>query len=197
MSSKSITRTKDATRTVTGPTRRKEPVAPPPKTYFSHNQKDCIDGYFSSKLTKSIENLTKSTDMLKLSKSSNAPAKTNGLIFKCKCRRFKVGKAESRYPSDVRFFDNRIEYCFVRESQFGKDHIDMVMFYRDMISPKLSTQQGCFVYRIPRHLHHYFQDYEPENQLHVMKVKFERQSELTEFKTNVLPVIQDQSQDLL
>ena len=111
------------------------------------------------------------------------------MIFKCKCRRFKVGKAESRYPSDVRFFEDRIEYCFVRESKFGKDHIAMVMYYRDMISAKLSMQQGCFVYRVPRQLHHYFQDYEPENQTHVMKVKFDRQSEVAEFKENVLPVI--------
>ena len=117
------------------------------------------------------------------------------MIFKCKCRRFKVGKAESRYPSDVRFFEDRVEYQFVRESQFGKDHIAMVMFYRDMISAKLSTQQGCFVYRIPRNLHHYFQDYEPENQLHVMKVKFERNSEMKEFKESVLHVIQGQSQE--
>lgn len=93
----------------------------------------------------------------------------------------------------MRFFEDRIEYCFVRESQFGKDHIAMVMYYRDMISAKLSMQQGCFVYRVPRQLHHYFQDYEPENQLHVMKVKFERQSDLTAFSARVLPVIKSQS----
>ena len=165
------------------------PSRPKSPKFFSHNSKKSIDGYFSAKLSQSINNLTKSTDMLRLSKSANAPAKTNGLILKCKCRRFKVGKAKSRYPSDVRFFHDRTEYCFVRESQFGKDHISMVMFYKDMISAKLSTQQGAFVYKIPRHLHHYFQDYEPENEHHIMKVKFDKQSEVNAFKADVLPVI--------
>ena len=177
-----------------------------------------MDAYFSSKLSKSIESLTQSTDSLRLSKSSNAPSKTlgrtaiaaiaidpphpdrrcvpsrspplQGLLLKCKCRRFKMGKAESRYPSDVRFFDDRIEYCFVRESQFGKDHIAMVMYYRDMVAAKLSSQRGSFVYKIPRHLHHYFQDYEPENEHHVMVVKFDRQSEMDKFRDEVLPLIQ-------
>ena len=100
-----------------------------------------------------------------------------------------MGKAESRYPSDVRFFHDRIEYLFVRESHFGKDHISMCMYYRDMVSAKVSSQQGCFVYKIPRELHHYFQDYEPENEHHVMKVRFETQTEMREVKEEVMPTI--------
>ena len=99
-----------------------------------------------------------------------------------------MGKAESRYL-DVRFFDDRIEYCFVRESQFGKDHIAMVMYYRDMVAAKLSSQRAAS-YKILRHLHHYFQDYEPENEHHVMVVKFDRQSEMDKFRDEVLPLIQ-------
>ncbi len=77
-------RAKATTRSPAGPPRarqqaaRSKPAAPPAPKYFSYNDEKSVDGYFSSKLSKSIENLSKSTDMLRLSKSANAPAKTNG-----------------------------------------------------------------------------------------------------------------------
>lgn len=87
MSMKSKSRSRDAAKTPSAlQCRRSESSSlgntkvqqQPAQNFFSHNEQKSIDSYFSSKLSRSIENLTKSTDMLKLSKSANAPAKTNG-----------------------------------------------------------------------------------------------------------------------
>ncbi len=165
---------------------------PAPSTFPSamSSVASSVDSYFSSKLSRTIADLTKSTDLLRETRAGRAPGHADGLIFKFKSRWFKVGKAESRSPSEVSCFRDRMEYCFVRESivDGAKDHIAMVMYYKDMVSPKV-TPNFAFLFKVPRALHFYFQDYEPENEHHAIKLNFERERDCEGFKTKVLPII--------
>ena len=109
--------------------------------------------------------------------------KTKGLLYTAPAERFAVAECVSRQPSAMSFFDDRATYAFAHPL---KGRVDMVMYYKDMIDPRVARSQRLFTFRVKKTLRHFVDEYEPYNSTHQLSLCFKTMEGLEKFEQLVL-----------
>ena len=106
-----------------------------------------------------------------------------------------VGKLQAKHPSPVRFMPDRVIYHFMHP--FQSKEISMEMFYRDMCDASLDDAKRIFSFRIPRELHHFGDDYNPDNYQHRICIGLGSSLDCDQVKTKILPLFDNRQTSLL
>jgi len=109
--------------------------------------------------------------------------KTKGLLYTAPAERFAVAECVSRQPSAMSFFDDRATYAFAHPL---KGRVDMVMYYKDMVDPRVARSQRLFTFRVKKTLRHFVDEYEPYNSAHQLSLCFKTMEGLEKFEQLVL-----------
>lgn len=115
----------------------------------------------------------------RLSDSTDIP------LFTMPAKCFTVGNLNCRYPSPVRFFNDRMEYTF--HHPFESAEIRMVMYYRDLIGPSIVSNKLKF--KVPRALTHFPADFDPSNPQHLITIEFTSSGVATSVRQKLLPFV--------
>ena len=115
----------------------------------------------------------------RLSDSTDVP------LFTMPAKCFTVGNLNCRYPSPVRFFNDRMEYTF--HHPFESAEIRMVMYYKDLIGPGITSNKLKF--KVPRALTHFPADFDPTNPQHLITIEFTSAGVATSVRQKLLPFV--------
>jgi hypothetical protein len=85
-------------------------------------------------------------------------------------RSFVVGRLESKFPSPVQFFGDRVEYQF--HHPYDRKVVSMVMYYRDMSNAMISDRKRELQFKIMRRLEEFGDDYDYRQHTHVVSIGF-------------------------
>jgi len=109
-----------------------------------------------------------------------------GLLAMFQCRKFRVGRLETSYPSAVDFFPDRVEYWFQHP-----DHkkVKMVMWYADMSDVALSPARagkGSLSFRINRPLEYFTAQYDASNPADRLSIGIDSAEDLRRLERHVM-----------
>ena len=77
------------------------------------------------------------------------------------------------------FFDDRATYVFAHPL---KGRVDMVMYYKDMLEPRVARSQRQFTFPVKKTLRHFVDEYEPYNTSHQLSLCFKTMESLEKFE---------------
>jgi|LauGreSBDMM110SN_4_FD.fasta_scaffold56559_1 hypothetical protein len=120
--------------------------------------------------------------------SENIPAHTGvdpSLLFTLPARQFNVGTLQCRYPSPVRFYNDRCEYSFAHPYQSLE--IQMIMYYKDMTNASLGNDN--FKFKLAKKLVNFPSDYDPSNLSHVICIQLVSTLASSIIRQRILPLI--------
>ena len=86
------------------------------------------------------------------------------------------------------FFDDRATYAFAHPL---KGRVEMVMYYRHMIEPRVARSQRLFTFRVKKTLRHFVDEYDPYNAAHRLSLCFKNMEGLEKFEQLVLERIRE------
>ena len=132
-------------------------------------------------LTEQLSRATSGADQVLAQFGSDRKAK--GLLYTAPAERFAVAECVSRQPSAMSFFDDRATYAFAHPL---KGRVDMVMYYKDMIEPRVTRSQRLFTFRVKKTLRHFVDEYAPYNSAHRLSLCFKSMEGLEKFEQLVL-----------
>ncbi len=118
------------------------------------------------------------------------------VLLKVTCNNFRVGRATCSSSSVVTVYPDRLEYKFHHPQQ-QQSRIDMVMYFKDMLSPELSTRSGppVFTFRVGKPLRHFLGDYDVCDPQHVLVITLGSRDDARQFCDAIqdkLPALQIQ-----
>jgi hypothetical protein len=98
---------------------------------------------------------------------------------------FMVGRLQSKYPSPVHFYPDKVSYVF--HHPFQSKEIAMDMYFRDMSSAQVSGT--TFQFKISRPLHEYISDYDHSDPSHVIALALSSKTDSDWVRCEILPKI--------
>ncbi|EFJ44711.1 hypothetical protein VOLCADRAFT_106308 [Volvox carteri f. nagariensis] len=104
-------------------------------------------------------------------------------LAKATCKDFVVGRAACNASSVVTLYADRLEYKFSHSSQ---GRIDMVMYFKDMLTPELDRRGLVLKFRIGKPLRHFIDAYDCTDPQHILSLTFYEKADALQFQDLLL-----------
>ena len=84
----------------------------------------------------------------------------------------------------MEFFADRIEYDFLDGPR--RDRIRMVMYFRDMVAPRLDRRRPALEFRLRRRLDMFASAYDPGDATQALRIEFDSAADVRVYEREVM-----------